>query len=62
MFCIARKSKNKTMKEYLLKDMLIDLAKLGGYKGKADVNKIGVQSIWKGMERFFMILDYRAYL
>lgn len=47
---------------YTLKDMLLDLATLGGRRPAPSDEMPGVSSIWKGLEKFFILLEYKKFI
>lgn len=62
LYCVARKTKQFSKENYLMEDMLYDLAVLGGRKGTPSDGTPGVVSVWKGLEKFFTLLEYKDFL
>ena len=62
MYFAARKTKIVSKKVYTIKDMILDLAALGGRRLAPSDGMPGVSSIWKGLEKFYTLLEYRDFL
>lgn len=62
LYFTARKNKNAPERNYTIKDMIFDLAALGGLKLAPSDGMPGVKSIWKGLETFYIILEYKDFI
>ncbi|MEE1276671.1 MAG: IS4 family transposase [Fibrobacteraceae bacterium] len=62
LYCAARKTKILVEKSYTIKDMILDLAALGGRKLAPSDGMPGVSSIWKGLEKFYILLAYKDFI
>lgn len=62
LYFAARKTKVLPKKLYTLKDMILDLAALGGRRLAPSDGMPGVSSIWKGLEKFFILLEYKEFI
>ena len=62
LYFTARKTKIVSKKVYTIKDMILDLAALGGRRLAPSDGMPGMSSIWKGLEKFYTLLEYRDFL
>ena len=62
LYFAARKTKIVSKKVYTIKDMILDLAALGRRRLAPSDGMPGVSSIWKGLEKFYTLLEYRDFL
>ena len=62
LYFAARRTKILSEKTYTIKDMILDLAALGGRRLSPSDGMPGVSSIWKGLEKFYILLEYKAFI
>lgn len=62
LYCAARKTKTLPSEPYCIKDIIYDLAALGGRKGAPSDGVPGVKSIWEGMMKLYTLLEYREFI
>ena len=62
LYFAARKTKILSEKPYTIKDMILDIAALGGRRLSPSDGMPGVSSIWKGLEKFYILLEYKDFI
>lgn len=62
LYFAARKTKILPEKAYTIKDMILDLAALGGRRLAPSDGMPGVSSVWKGLEKFYILLEYKDFI
>lgn len=58
----ARKTKDMPSRPYTLKDIIQDLAALAGRKGAPSDGPPGVKTLWKGLQKLYVLLTYQEFL
>ena len=62
LYFAARKTKILSEKAYTIKDMILDLAALGGRRLSPSDGMPGVSSVWNGLEKFYILLEYKDFI
>ena len=62
LYFAARKTKILSEKIYTIKDMILDLAALGGRRLSPSDGMPGVSSVWNGLEKFYILLEYKDFI
>ena len=62
LYFSARKNKIVSENIYTIKDMILNLAALGGRKLAPSDGMHGVSSVWKGLEKFYILLEYKDFI
>ena len=62
LYFAARKTKILPEKAYTIKEMILDLAALGGRRLSPSDGMPGVSSVWKGLEKFYILLEYKDFI
>ena len=50
------------LKKYIQKDMILDLAALGGRRLSPSDGMPGASSVWNGLEKFYILLEYKDFI
>lgn len=62
LYHAANKTREEINHEYTIKEAIHDLAVLGGRKGAPSDGFAGVSSIWKGLSRLGVLLEYSSFV
>ena len=62
LYFVANKTKIVSEKTYTIKDMILDIAALGGRRLAPSDGMPGVSSLWKGLEKFYILLEYKDFI
>ena len=62
LYFAARRTKILSEKTYTIKDMILDLAALGGRRLSPSDGMPGVSSVWNGLEKFYILLEYKDFI
>ncbi len=58
----CKKDKGAFSEPYCIKDIIYDLAALGGRKGVPSDGVPSVKSLWEGMLKLYTLFEYREFL
>ena len=62
LYCIANKTNIPPEKSYSIKDAIMYLGIIGGYKRSPSDGLPGLEVVWKGLMKLHTIIEYRQYL
>lgn len=62
LYHAANKTKEKIKQTYTISEAVNDLAVLGGRKGAPSDGFAGVNSVWKGLRRLGILLEYASFV
>jgi hypothetical protein len=62
LYCMANKTKKPPQKPYSIKDAVTYLGQLGGPKRAPSDGPPGLQIIWMGLSKLYLLLEYKDFL